>query len=158
MQALILMLFTLSAFTEALPPLLPRQNCTAPTDFLITGFFSFYPSASNTQRQHYVNFKYEDAASNGFVTCSSITANGTYLSGDKIPCGQIAVCFGWNGTEGSSRGYLTIYREYCHGESALTGEVFLGTNCIPTEPPMPMGYGKECESPTVTESGPFSST
>lgn len=68
--------------------------------------------------------------------------------------------FGWNGTEGSGGGYLTIEQTYCYGQeeddNGVKGEVYLATDCIPSEPPMPLGYGTLCQSPTVSETGHFS--
>ncbi|KAF8854946.1 hypothetical protein BDZ45DRAFT_23472, partial [Acephala macrosclerotiorum] len=150
---LLFLSFALGVFSAALPSSLP--DCVAPTSFSISGLSMFYLAAGNPISQSMTFVFSDDQTPSVSTRC---TVHGPHGAGIVTGCDNNSVSFSYTGT-GNSGGLLTIEQQIpgCHNN--ITGTTNIGTFCIPSEPPMPNGYGQLCQTPSGIEgSGLFSSS
>ena len=83
-------------------PILAARACSTPSDFFITGFFTFTPAPGNTAGGASISFRLSDSATNISTSCERSLAPG---SGQSIAdpdhyyaCGNPAVTFLYDGT------------------------------------------------------------
>ncbi|KUJ22842.1 uncharacterized protein LY89DRAFT_728953 [Mollisia scopiformis] len=146
-----LLVLAISTLTTALPAVTKRDTCTLPTSFTISGFTAFYPAAGNTHNQT-TSFEFGDSSTSSELTC---TVSGAHGPDDVFSCSDPTVSFSYDGTETSS-GSVTIYQMVSGCAGCIDGSVFVSTDCIPAE--VPFGLGTNCEMPTVSLTGEFSSS
>ncbi|RDL36834.1 uncharacterized protein BP5553_06186 [Venustampulla echinocandica] len=146
-----LFVLALSAISSALPTITPRNNCKNPSTFTVNGFTTFTPAEGNTEHPAAVFFTISDDRNLGRVSCSR---TGDITSKDAATCSDETTVFKWTG------GALTVGETYDSCPDLVTvqtfGDIQLSLNCYPSVPPMPNGYGTQCQTPTGQVSGLFS--
>ncbi|KAH6671221.1 hypothetical protein B0J14DRAFT_595564 [Halenospora varia] len=145
MQITSFLVLALSALSFAAPV------CEVPSGFQINGFTTFAPAEGNPNPSK-VFFTLVDSVTGASTFCSH---SGTFASGPAT-CDNGSSQFSWDGTK------LTVNEIYtpCFSpsdEALAYGSVNVSVYCYPSEPPMPNGYGTQCQTPTGQISGTFSS-
>ncbi|KAG9236492.1 hypothetical protein BJ875DRAFT_225551 [Amylocarpus encephaloides] len=144
-----LFILGLSALSSALPALAPRDKCEAPVSFTISGFTTFTPAEGNPKPAA-VFFSIGNDGDSSSITRCSRTGN--------INAAEPAACTNTNTIFRFKNGTLTVGDHYvsCSGtQSQAFGDVGIATYCYPSQPPMPNGFGTQCQTPTGQLSGTF---
>ncbi|MCJ1250552.1 hypothetical protein MMC30_007780 [Trapelia coarctata] len=148
-----LLLTTLLTFLPLIltTPISPRAACTPPTSFQINSFGAF-TAAPGPTGVSFVAFTFLDSATGIDTSCERQLPPGSGRSPEDpdhyYACNNTAVHFLY-GT-----GNLLSVRERftCNGAKYLvTGNTTLSLDCIPTEPPIPSGFGTLCDFPVLSE-------
>ncbi|MCJ1322170.1 hypothetical protein MMC15_007516 [Xylographa vitiligo] len=135
-------------------PLLEKRVCSAiPSIFSINDFAVFNQSTNqqgfSPSDGSFIHFNFQDSTTNVTTSCGRSLAPLTGSVADAsnfYACANPVVQYMWDGKT------LTLREIFaCHGKTKVaTGSAAGGSECFPEEPPVPLGYGTECEYPGET--------